>query len=274
MTSVNGEPVQPVPSAEPVQPAQPAQPFWRRGRIGKIFAVAAVPVASVFLALIVAAVIILISSIVTTGSIDWRLPIVAYGALLEGSVGSCLGGPEYDPPGHAARPGWARRRDRLQGRTLQHRRLRPVPARGDGRCRGRRGPGDGAGTRRDHCCVSWPGQRLGRSGAGSRGPQGPVRRPRGRHDDHAQLDRRGGDRVPDPRAAPGPRLLVRPDRRPGQQRAADHPGQQHPPRGPARRRRRAHRLVAALSRARSGSRSAASGRTSARLATPGCARSS
>ena len=44
--------------------------------------------ASVFLALIVAAVIILISSVVTTGSIDWGLPFVAYGALLEGSVGS------------------------------------------------------------------------------------------------------------------------------------------------------------------------------------------
>ena len=64
MTSVDGAtparagPVMP----SRVQPAQPAQPFWRRGRIGKIFAVAAVPVASVLLALIVAAVIILISS--------------------------------------------------------------------------------------------------------------------------------------------------------------------------------------------------------------------
>ena len=40
------------------------------------------------LALIVAAVVILVSSLVTTGSIDWRLPLVAYGALLQGSLGS------------------------------------------------------------------------------------------------------------------------------------------------------------------------------------------
>ncbi len=62
--------------------------FWRRGRLGTIFGIAAVPVASVFLALVVAAVIILASSVVTTGSIDWTLPLVAYGALLEGSIGS------------------------------------------------------------------------------------------------------------------------------------------------------------------------------------------
>jgi simple sugar transport system permease protein len=50
--------------------------------------VAAVPVASVVLALLVAALIILVSSFVTTGSIDWRLPLVAYGALLQGAFGS------------------------------------------------------------------------------------------------------------------------------------------------------------------------------------------
>lgn len=66
----------------------PAAPFWRRGRLGSIFAIAAVPIASVFLALVVAAVIILASSYVTTGSIDWALPFVAYGALLEGAFGS------------------------------------------------------------------------------------------------------------------------------------------------------------------------------------------
>ncbi|MGZ8502397.1 MAG: ABC transporter permease [Candidatus Limnocylindrales bacterium] len=66
----------------------PAERFWRRGRLGGIFAVAAVPVASVFLALVVAGLIILASSLVTTGSIDWALPFVAYGALLQGSFGS------------------------------------------------------------------------------------------------------------------------------------------------------------------------------------------
>ena len=84
MTAVEGQPQ----AAEPTQPTQPTQPFWRRGRLGRIFAIAAVPVASVVLALIVAAVIILISSVVTTGSIDWGLPLVAYAALLEGSIGS------------------------------------------------------------------------------------------------------------------------------------------------------------------------------------------
>jgi simple sugar transport system permease protein len=53
--------------------------------------VAAVPVASVVLALLVAALIILASSLVTTGSIDWRLPFVAYGALLQGAFGSQTG---------------------------------------------------------------------------------------------------------------------------------------------------------------------------------------
>jgi simple sugar transport system permease protein len=84
VTAVEGQPQ----AAEPPHPTQPAQPFWRRGRLGRVFAIAAVPVASVLLALIVAAGIILISSVVTTGSIDWGLPFVAYGALLEGSVGS------------------------------------------------------------------------------------------------------------------------------------------------------------------------------------------
>ena len=67
---------------------RPTQRFWRRGRVGQVFEVAAVPVASVVLALLVAALIILVSSLVTTGSIDWRLPVVAYGALLQGAFGS------------------------------------------------------------------------------------------------------------------------------------------------------------------------------------------
>ena len=68
--------------------SRPVEPFWRRGRLGAIFAVAAVPVASVVLALVVAGLIILASSLVTTGSMDWALPFVAYGALLQGSLGS------------------------------------------------------------------------------------------------------------------------------------------------------------------------------------------
>jgi simple sugar transport system permease protein len=38
--------------------------------------------------LVVAALIILVSSVVTTGSIDWALPFVAYAALLQGAIGS------------------------------------------------------------------------------------------------------------------------------------------------------------------------------------------
>ncbi|MGZ8527691.1 MAG: ABC transporter permease [Candidatus Limnocylindrales bacterium] len=64
---------------------RPVEAVWRRGRLGGIFAIAAVPVASVFLALVVAALIILASSVVTSGSIDWGLPFVAYGALLQGA---------------------------------------------------------------------------------------------------------------------------------------------------------------------------------------------
>ena len=67
---------------------RPPGPFWRRGRAGQVFEIAAVPVASVFLALVVAALIMLVSSVITTGSVDWALPLVAYGALLQGSLGS------------------------------------------------------------------------------------------------------------------------------------------------------------------------------------------
>ncbi len=66
----------------------PAEPSRRGERLGRIWAIAAIPMASVFLALIVAALIILASSIITTGSIDWALPFVAYGALFQGAFGS------------------------------------------------------------------------------------------------------------------------------------------------------------------------------------------
>jgi simple sugar transport system permease protein len=66
----------------------PAEPSSPSGRLGRIWAIAVIPLASVFLALVVAAVIILVSSVVTTGSIDWTLPFVAYGALFQGAFGS------------------------------------------------------------------------------------------------------------------------------------------------------------------------------------------
>jgi len=67
--------------------AAPTPPRWR-GWLERFWSVAAVPIASVFLGLAVAALIILASSIITTGSIDWALPFVAYGALIQGSIGS------------------------------------------------------------------------------------------------------------------------------------------------------------------------------------------
>ena len=66
----------------------PAEPSSPSERLGRIWAIAVIPLASVFLALVVAALIILVSSVVTTGSIDWTLPFVAYGALFQGAFGS------------------------------------------------------------------------------------------------------------------------------------------------------------------------------------------
>jgi simple sugar transport system permease protein len=53
----------------------------------RAWALMVVPLASIVLALLVGSVIILASSIVTTGSIDWSLPIVAYESLFEGATG-------------------------------------------------------------------------------------------------------------------------------------------------------------------------------------------
>jgi general nucleoside transport system permease protein len=53
----------------------------------RIWALSVVPLVSIVLALLVGAIIILISSVVTTGSLDWTLPIVAYEALIEGATG-------------------------------------------------------------------------------------------------------------------------------------------------------------------------------------------
>jgi simple sugar transport system permease protein len=53
----------------------------------RFWMLAAIPLASVLLALVVGAVLILASSIAIDGSIDFALPFVAYGALLEGGLG-------------------------------------------------------------------------------------------------------------------------------------------------------------------------------------------
>jgi simple sugar transport system permease protein len=62
-----------------------------RAVLGRARAIAAIPAAAVLLALIVASIIILASSVVTTGSLDLLLPLVAYGALLQGAFGSETG---------------------------------------------------------------------------------------------------------------------------------------------------------------------------------------
>jgi simple sugar transport system permease protein len=53
----------------------------------KLWALSFVPLVSILLALVVGAIIILISSVVTTGSLDLALPIVAYESLFEGATG-------------------------------------------------------------------------------------------------------------------------------------------------------------------------------------------
>ncbi len=65
----------------------------RRSRavLRQAWSIAAVPVAAVFLSLVVASVIILASSLVTTGSLDVTLPFVAYGALIQGAFLSPTG---------------------------------------------------------------------------------------------------------------------------------------------------------------------------------------
>jgi simple sugar transport system permease protein len=62
-----------------------------RAVLGQAWSIAAVPVAAVFLSLVVASLIILASSLVTTGSLDVTLPFVAYGALIQGAFLSPTG---------------------------------------------------------------------------------------------------------------------------------------------------------------------------------------
>ncbi len=56
----------------------------------RIWWLSVVPLASILLALLVGAIIIVISSVVTTGSLDLALPIVAYESMFEGATGVSL----------------------------------------------------------------------------------------------------------------------------------------------------------------------------------------
>jgi simple sugar transport system permease protein len=71
--------------SDPIAAGEPAAERRLRTRI---WSVAAVPLAAVFLSLVVASIIILASSVITTGSLDVTLPLVAYAALLQGAFGS------------------------------------------------------------------------------------------------------------------------------------------------------------------------------------------
>lgn len=53
----------------------------------KVWALSVVPLASILLALVVGSIIIMTSSVVTTGSLDLSLPVVAYESLFEGATG-------------------------------------------------------------------------------------------------------------------------------------------------------------------------------------------
>ena len=115
----------------------------------------------VFLALVVAALIILVSSVVTTGSIDWALPFVAYAALLQGAFGSTtailntiLQATPLVLGGLAVGVGFKAGLFNIGG-------LRPVPAGRDGRGRGRRRPGDRPAADRDHPGARSPGMLAG-----------------------------------------------------------------------------------------------------------------
>ena len=150
---------------------------------------------------------------------------------------------EHDAGVRAARADRARRRPRVQGRPVQHRRHRP-----------------GAGRRLHRRRSSGPRSRSSRSRSRSRSrslagalggaaygfipgvPQGVHRRPRGRRDDHAELARGDRDRRPRERRLQDHRTDVRPDRRRRQCRAADPLRPRRQSRDPDRPRGRPDRL--------------------------------
>lgn len=61
--------------------------MWRR-----VWSITAIPIASIVLALVVGAILIMASSVILVGEFDPRLPLDAYSALLEGGLG--IGSPE------------------------------------------------------------------------------------------------------------------------------------------------------------------------------------
>ena len=141
---------------------RPAQPVRRRGRLGQVIAVAAVPVASSSWPSSSRAFIILASSLVTDRVDRLRrcrsARMAPCSRARSASETAIL---EHHPPGDPARPRRTRRRDRLQGRLVQHRRPGPVPPGGDGRRGGRRPAlATGAGAHRDHRRA--PGRAGGR----------------------------------------------------------------------------------------------------------------
>ncbi len=124
---------------------------------------------------------------------------------------------------HAADTRWSGRGPGLQGRTVQHRRARPVPVR---HCRGYgRGHDGGIDPELVHHGAASPRRR---GAVRSRGrvhpglPQGHVRGPRGRDHDHAQLRLRVRDLLGHQRAAG-----------PAQRSPANHRRREQSERGPA-----------------------------------------
>lgn len=81
------------PQVTPKAPAPPAPAISRRSRlpapVARAINVSLVPLISILLAVLVGAIIVLLSSLaVEPPGIDWGLPLAAYGALLQGSLGS------------------------------------------------------------------------------------------------------------------------------------------------------------------------------------------
>jgi simple sugar transport system permease protein len=82
--------VEPAPGSGPgALPATPTEAVEerRQSMARRLWSLSAVPLASILLALIVGGVVMLLSSVVTRGQIDFLLPFQAYQALLEGGLG-------------------------------------------------------------------------------------------------------------------------------------------------------------------------------------------
>lgn len=80
-------------TSDSLRPAAQASvpPPLPRGRGARLAAVAVLPAGAVILALVLGAVIILLSSVLTGGSFDPSLPLRAYGSLFQGAFGSVNG---------------------------------------------------------------------------------------------------------------------------------------------------------------------------------------